>query len=407
LLRKLCDGAAVGEAKRTSVGGGDDRFAPEAHRGVCGSVLHARPRSSLTWLGLASMVLGCELPGAPGDTEYGPSSPSRMAASLTDPCSVAQPAPDSLAQLGALPQEPPGFCLDPYGTVRVYQPADGVSFARVCERVLGPGCQAEPREGLERVSTLRYLVRAAPGAEVDAVVAQFRSSEGAYAHFTQLVIGDADPASLAVSVLELPGVGVLRTGGVVGYRGRHVFWLRYAEEQQPPEARLRAARQHLPELAQLISASLPAEEGLPIPVQKLPLAQRLPLGVRLVLDDALGVSGLGVSAQGYYAEGEKRWRVITIVRPDSESAKDVVSSLLRHPAAKKIKNAPLDAVQFIERRLPSEPHVGWVVGQRAEVVYGIGDEASVLPEFMPAQREAAVKLSLLEKLVKLTRIHIR
>jgi hypothetical protein len=289
----------------------------------------------------------------------------------------------------------------------MYEPAAGASLARACERVLGPGCLDEPREGLERVWTLRYLVRTVPGADVDAVLAQFRSSEGAYAHFTRLVVGDADPASLDVSVLELPGVGVLRTGGVMGYRGRHVFWLRYSEEQQPPEARLRAAREHLPQLAQLLSASLPAEEGLPVSVQKLPQAQRLPLGVRLVLDDALGVPGLGASAQGYYAEGAKRWRVFTIVRPDAESAKDVVSSLLRHPAAKKIKNAPLDAVQFIERRLPSEPHVGWVVGQRAEVVYGIGDEASVLPEFMPAQREAAVKLSLLEKLVKLTRIHIR
>jgi hypothetical protein len=98
--------------------------------------------------------------------------------------------------------------------------------------------------------------------------------------------------------------------------------------------------------------------------------------------------------------------VLAIVRPDAESAKDVLSTLGRRPETKKIKGAPFDAVQFTERRLPSEPHVGWVVGQRGHVIYGIGDEATALREFMPAQHEAKVKLSLHEKLVKLTRIHL-
>ena len=132
---------------------------------------------------------------------------------------------------------------------------------------------------------------------------------------------------------------------------------------------------------------------------------RIDLGVRFTLGDALGVPGLGSSARGYYRDESKRWRVLSIVRPDSESAKDVLSTLSRHPSAKKIKG--IDALQFIERRLPSEPHVGWVIGQRGSMIYGIGDEATVLPEFMPAQREASVKLSLHEKLVKLTRINQR
>ena len=55
--------------------------------------------------------------------------------------------------------------------------------------------------------------------------------------------------------------------------------------------------------------------------------------------------------------------------------------------------------------VPAEPWVGWVVGQRQEVVYGVGDEAAALPEFMPAEREAAVKLGLLDKLAKLSKVH--
>jgi hypothetical protein len=124
-----------------------------------------------------------------------------------------------------------------------------------------------------------------------------------------------------------------------------------------------------------------------------------------MLGDAFGVPGLGASGRGYYRDERKRWRVLSVVRPDGESAKDVLSTLSRHPSAKKIKG--VDALQLIERRLPSEPHVGWVIGQRGSVIYGIGDEATVLPEFMPAEREASVKLSLHEKLVKLTRMNQR
>jgi hypothetical protein len=98
--------------------------------------------------------------------------------------------------------------------------------------------------------------------------------------------------------------------------------------------------------------------------------------------------------------------VLAIVRPDDEAAKDVLSTLGRTPAAHGLRNAPLDALSFTERRLPAEPYVGWVVGQRHEVIYGVGDEATALPEFMPADREAAVKLSLLDKLVKLTKVHL-
>ena len=46
-----------------------------------------------------------------------------------------------------------------------------------------------------------------------------------------------------------------------------------------------------------------------------------------------------------------------------------------------------------------------MVGQRQEVIYGVGDEATALPELTSAEREAAVKLSLADKLVELTRTH--
>jgi hypothetical protein len=243
--------------------------------------------------------------------------------------------------------------------------------------------------------------------QVDLVLYHFDSIEGSYAHFTERLLGDADPAELDVKQLEMPGLGVLYGEHVRAWRGRHALWLRHTDEAEDVEQRLEAAARDLPELARQLLDALPGEAGLPELVKRLPESQRIPLGARLTFDDALGVPGLGKSACGYYREADKRWRVLAIVRGDNESAKDVMSTLLRDPAARKIKGAPFDAIHFTERRLPSEPHVGWVIGQRGEVVYGIGDEATVLPELMRAPREASVKLNLHEKLVKLTRINHR
>ena len=350
-----------------------------------------------------SCVLACQWPvsasGASGSAESPPS------ARQPERCAVAALTAETSALLGGLPERVDDYCIDPHALVRAYGPAEAASLGAACEHVLGPGCADDARHGLERVLALRYLHASEPVSGVDVVLSRFEDAGGAYAHFTERVVGDLDPARLAARRLEVPGVAVLDGARVFGWRGRHTLWLRYVDEDREVAELLAAAARDLPELAQQMFDALPEEGGLPTPVERLPDAQRIDLGVRFTLGDALGVPGQGSSARGYYRDESKRWRVLSIVRPDSESAKDVLSTLSRHPSAKKIKG--IDALQFIERRLPSEPHVGWVIGQRGSMIYGIGDEATVLPEFMPAEREASVKLSLHEKLVKLTRINQR
>jgi hypothetical protein len=363
------------------------------------------------WFGALSLTAfwGCAapLPAPAGESAGGAGDPAESA----PPAAWSPGQIDAVAArwLGAVPPTLGRFQLDPNAAVRAYGADAPASLERACERILGPGCV--DGRGLEHVLALRYVDSQRPEgqgrrASLDVVVSRYQDSESAYATFTTDLIGERDPLELSARPLDVPGVAVLDAERVSAWIGPYVIGLSYVNESEPSDRRAALAAAELPDVARRLLAALPAEPDLPLSVQKLPRAQRVPLGARLVPGDALGVLGMGMGAVGYYREGDKRWRVLAIARPDAESARDVLSTLARSPAARRIEKAPLDALAVTERRLPAEPFVGWVVGQRHEVIYGVGDEASVLPEFTPAEREAAVKLSLLDKLVKLTKVHL-
>ena len=43
--------------------------------------------------------------------------------------------------------------------------------------------------------------------------------------------------------------------------------------------------------------------------------------------DVLGISGLGSGAVGYYKDGDKRWRVVSLGRSDDDAAGDVLDCI--------------------------------------------------------------------------------
>lgn len=317
-----------------------------------------------------------------------------------------QPGGEPPASEG-LPPRAAEFCLDPYALLHSYDMSERQQSEAACERVLGAGCApgAAPHVPL-RVQAGRYLDAAALGS-ADVIASHFEDAALAFAVFTERLLGDRDPAELGVQAFEAPGVAVLDETFASAWRGNQVLWLRYASTEVPPDAELSRAQRALPALARALLTNIPAEPGFPAAVERLPERQRLPLGVRLPDSVELGVPGLGRSALGYYRDGAKRWRVLASVRPDADSAKDVLSTLRKHPSARKIKGAPLDAIELTVRRAPSEPEIQWVIGQRLEMIYGIGDEPRALPEHMSARAETSVKLSRHEKLVALTRVHHR
>lgn len=381
---------------RRSVFGPSEWKAPAATRRGGFAVVHRR--------GVAAVALcGCGVLAPPGGDRVGAAAEPGEAAPAPPPARSAVLDSVAVRALAPLPAQLDSFSLDAYAEVRAYGDDAPEPLAGACERVLGPGCDDVP--GLERVTAARYVDAAGGRPSLNVIALRFASADAAYASFSTGLIGDRDPAELTARPFDAPGVAVLDADRAAAWLGRYTLAADYDDDSQPSEARHAAARARLPDSVRRLLAALPAEPELPLAVQRLPSADRVPLGVRLELGDALGVRGMGAGAIGYYRDGDKRWRVLAIVRPDAEAAHDVLSTLARSPAAHRINNAPLEVFAFVERRLPAEPWVGWVVGQRQEVIYGVGDEATALPEFMPAEREAAVKLGLADKLAKLSKVH--
>jgi hypothetical protein len=356
-------------------------------------------------VGCAGAVLGCH--GAEAASEVsssatlqgiqpGAAEPARSASSVCEPAVPPELAP--------LPAVAGGFCLEAYGRVRAYGAGSPLPLERACEQVLGPGCAVVGDHGLERVVAVRYVDARGGSASIDLIASRFVDAAGAYAHFGDQLIGERDPASLALEELGAPGVAAREGERFSAWLGRYELSAYYSDTAEDPETRARAAAVRLPELARGLLGSLPAETELPLAVQKLPADNRVPFGARLVLGDALGVPGMGMGAIGYHRQGERRWRTLAIVRPDAEAAQDVLGTLAASPGARRLRT-PLDTVALTFRRLPAEPNVTWVVGQRRELLYGVGDEATALPESTSAEREASVNLSLPDKLLELNRMH--
>jgi len=296
-----------------------------------------------------------------------------------------------------LPEQIGPWSLDRCAPPHAYGQLGSASLERACERVLGPGCRSEERAGLSRVVRFRYVSSVDRAGSVDGVLSRFQDAESAYAHFTRVVLGEQDPAVLTATPLD-EGSLVQRADGLFACRGREMLWLQRADESTTALGREQLALATLPGLARSILAQLGAPEPLPAAVQRLPQLARIPLGVRLLLGEAFGVAGIGPSALGYYQDGSKRWRVAALVRPDAESAQDVMSTLEHQADGRRIENAPLEALRLSARSAGTEPALSWVIGRRAEVVYGIADEETPIV----ALRELAPSgLSLQEKLSKL------
>lgn len=152
-----------------------------------------------------------------------------------------------------------------------------------------------------------------------------------------------------------------------------------------------------------MAAKIPGEPGLPAAAAALPKPGLLPLGVRFITKDLLGVEGAGPGALGYYREGAKRWRVASALRADVEQAKDVLSTLAKLPGATREKYIGDGAVRLM-RKDGDGAAVEWILARTGKALLGVGDEARVLRGGQTADEHAKVTLSKDEKTDRLKKL---
>jgi hypothetical protein len=192
------------------------------------------------------------------------------------------------------------------------------------------------------------------------------------------VIGDGDPARARVTPLDAGAAAALDGEMAYVVRGEYLAQLSYANEAEAPAQRLTSAARVLPPLARALGARLPGQPVPPPAVARLPLEERLPLGVTYAVRDALGIDGLGPGAVGFYARGEQRYRIVSLRRRDEAAAGDVIATLRKVERATKIKDLGSPAVAFETTGGDGASRVEWVVMQAGAAVLGVGDEELVL-----------------------------
>jgi hypothetical protein len=341
-----------------------------------------------------SAAAACKNKDAPPDQG---AAPPPIASSKPGACASGGGTVKDTLSAAFFPRSAADYCIDPNGEARAFGENAQNSLDAVCTELFDGECEVYKSYGLRRVVTLRYIDgKGSPGA-VNVNLSRFAAAEGAYGFFTKRVVADADPAETVPAALDAGGAGALGSGIAYVWRADMVAELSYTNELEPPDQLKASAQRVLPPIAQAIGDALPGDKRAPPAVAILPSEHRLPMGVSYAAKDVLGIAGTGPGALGFYQDGSERYRVFSLVRPDEDSAKDVLKTLRKVDGAKALKDTGVDAIVFSVREEESSPLVGWVVGRKGGTVVGVGDEVFVLRGKSEAQAQRVPEAKKLER----------
>jgi hypothetical protein len=304
------------------------------------------------------------------------------------------------------------FCLDPQSEPKTYGDKGKLSMDEVCTTAFDGECEVYKRFGLDRVVVLRYVDGSGAPNSVEVNVSRFGAVDGAYAMFTKRVVADGDPARASVKPLGAGGAGAISSSNAYVWRGLYLVELTFVTEdpKMTPEAMAAANERSTGAIAQGIGAKLPGSTDPPGGAAVLPAQSRLPLGIAYDPKDALGMSGIGPVAVGYYQDGEKRWRDVAIVRSDVAGAVDAFRVFKQHPGATSLKGLGDEAAVLFLQEAPDRPKAEYIVARKGSKVLAVGDEELVLEQreqreqreqVAPSDKSAPQKLTKDEKAKKL------
>lgn len=364
------------------------------------SSVRSRTSGIALWAGAVALALlaGCSKDDEPRRAPPPPPPAAKPAACEGGGGKIADPASAPL-----FPRAVGSFCLDPNGAEKTFGEAAAHPIDGICDMFDGE-CEIYKGFNVRRVVEARYVDGGGSAATIDVHLSKFATSEGAYAMFTKRVVGDGDPADEATPrPIEGGGAAALGLGNAYLWRGLYLAEITYSDEAAAEAALKAASEKALPPLVKEMGEKLPGDAALPPAAASLPKEKLLPLGVRYVIQDALGVGGVGGGAFGYYRDGDKRYRVLSLARADAEQAQDVLASFAKQPGATKEKGVEGGIVRLMLKEGEGAP-VEWILARADKRVIGVGDESRVLRAGMTADEHAKVSLSKDEKVDRLKKL---
>lgn len=289
------------------------------------------------------------------------------------------------------PKSVGGYCVDPQGEVKTYGEKGKLTMDQVCTTAFDGECEVYKRFGLKRVVSLRYVDGEGKGSAVEVIVSEF-ADPGAYGMFTFRVAA-GDPAEPATpKPLQAGAAGAMGTGRAYVWRGAHVVELQYTNENESQEELSKSSATILAALGKEIGQRLPGPLALPPAALALPTEKLVPNGIAFQPKDVLGVNGVGPGALGFYKDGDKRWRLLSIVKDDAEGAKDAFKAMKAKPGSLPIAGIGDEAVHIavpMGEGDKSGAKVEFLVARKGRQVWGVGDEEYALRAAEGPAREKA------------------
>jgi hypothetical protein len=247
------------------------------------------------------------------------------------------------------------------------------------------------------VVSVRYVDAGSTRGQVVASAWSFGDAETALAYLTERIAMDAELGRRPVPI-DAGAAGVRGGSGAALVRGGTVVLFELEDERSTPADRERRAAVVLPELARAVGGRLPGPARLPRAAELLPAEGRSLLDLRYEGFDLLGIVGVGRGARArYQGEGDPH-EVVAMVRGDGDAADDVMVTLRKVEGARRIKQAPYDALRFRQADGVKQP-MDWVFGRRGTVVLGVGAPVVVVPKKKGTPKPPDKSLLRLKKLL--------
>lgn len=339
---------------------------------------------------LSLALAGCDKPSDKPRGDVPPPPPSASVAKA-GACDKPGEVKDAVSA-SFFPASVSGYCVDPAGETMTYGEKGKLTMDEVCTTAFDGECEVYKAYGLKRVVKLSYVDGAGKGGIVEVTLSQF-DGDGAYGMFTKRLVAGDPTDKAAPRPLEVKGAGAMGTGRAYVWRGQHMVELQYNNERETPAQLAASSDAILGALGKALAEKLPGSADRPLAARALPPVNLVPGGVEYFTKDAMGVSGLGAGAVGYYKSADKRWRVLRLAAATEDQAKDAMKVVAKQKGALPVKDAGDDGYHVAMQASKDAPVVEMLVARKGAVVFGVADEEYALRAAGAPDKQKAVRLS--------------